>query len=50
MAAAEIDDPITFESITPAPIEVDRLEVTLMSIDPIVIAPIEIEPLSASND
>jgi hypothetical protein len=47
----QIDDAITIESITPAPIEVERLEVTLVkAIAPIEIAPLEIEPLSLSND
>ena len=45
-----IDDPIIFETISPPPIEVERLEVILISVDPIKIAPIEIEPISASND
>jgi hypothetical protein len=46
-----MSDSAAFEVIAPAPLEVDRLEVTtLASIDPIEIAPLEIEPLSASND
>jgi hypothetical protein len=54
MAADETEllgDPITFESITPAPIEIERLDVaTLTTIDPIEIAPIEIAPISTSDD
>jgi hypothetical protein len=44
-------DSTAFDVIAPAPLEVDRLEVTLVkAIDPIEIAPLEIEPLSASDD
>jgi hypothetical protein len=50
LATAEIDDPIAFESITPAAIEVDRLDVTVTSIDPVEIAPLQIAPISASDD
>jgi hypothetical protein len=50
MAAAPIDDPIVFESITAAPIEVEHLEVTaLATVDSIEIAPIDIEPISAND-
>jgi hypothetical protein len=46
-----IDDPIMIETISPPPIEVERLDVTLTrTIDPIEIGPIEILPISASND
>ena len=49
-AVAEIGDRITLESITPAPIEVDRLKVALTpTIDPIEIAPLQVEPLSATD-
>ena len=53
--AVEETEPMTdsaaFEVIAPAPLEVHGLQVTtLSSIDPIEIAPLEIEPLSASND
>ena len=44
-------DSMAFDVIAPAPLEVDRLEVTLVkAIDPIEVAPLEIEPLSASDD
>jgi hypothetical protein len=50
MAAAPIDDPIVFESITAAPIAVEHLEVTaLPTVDSIEIAPIDIEPISAND-
>jgi hypothetical protein len=45
-----IDDPIVFESITPAPIEVQRLEVAASAVEPLEIVPIEIEPISTAND
>lgn len=46
-----MSDSITFDVIAPAPLEVDRIDVTLIqAILPIEIAPLEVEPLSASND
>ena len=49
--AVEMTDPITFDVITPAPIEVDVLEIAAAPpITPVEIASIPIEPISASND
>jgi hypothetical protein len=49
--AGEMADPITFDVIAPAPIEVDFLQVAAAPpIDPVEIASIPIEPISSSND
>ena len=48
---AQIDDSMVFDVITPALIEVERLDVPLATtVAAIEIAPLEIEPISTSND